>query len=218
MRLACRTSLHDARVSIIGLRPHMTIHRLWRWILNLYTNFHTNTLIEELSLQPFASAGSAFLYKNKEIKLVFVCEELLEQDKIYTLAHELGHIACDHVKEGCAWKANIQEEYEANEFAHYLLNPSVIDKTVIRISKHRLLATVLTISMFLALLSIPIISWRQRTSSYYGDYYVTETGQKYHAADCPAIRDKTNIHRLTIEEFESAKYEPCQICLADGAN
>jgi hypothetical protein len=51
--------------------------------------------------------------------------------------------------------------------------------------------------------------------TYYGEYYVTENGEKYHDEDCIYIKDKSNVHRLTIEEYESGEFEPCQICLLD---
>ena len=38
-------------------------------------------------------------------------------------------------------------------------------------------------------------------------------GNKYHEKDCIFVKDKTNVHRMTEEEFESGEYEPCRICL-----
>ena len=48
------------------------------------------------------------------------------------------------------------------------------------------------------------------------DLYRTETGDKYHVRDCMYIKDKTNVYRLTREEFDSGEYEPCGACKPNG--
>lgn len=50
---------------------------------------------------------------------------------------------------------------------------------------------------------------------YMDDLYRTETGSKYHLRDCMYIEDKTDVYRLTQEEFYSGKYEPCEACMPD---
>ena len=84
--------------------------------------------------------------------------------------------------------------------------------------RHKVVATIIAVILVLGITSIPIIRQIQLSKSYYGEYYVTENGEKYHTADCPVIKDKTNTHRLTNEEYESGKYEPCQICIQGGTN
>ena len=54
-----------------------------------------------------------------------------------------------------------------------------------------------------------------RNNSYYGEYYITENGTKYHEKDCMIIKDKNNTQRLTKSDYESGDYEPCQVCLPD---
>ena len=53
------------------------------------------------------------------------------------------------------------------------------------------------------------------TKDRYGKFLenLTSTGNKYHEEECIFVKDKTNTRRLTIEEFESGDYEPCDICL-----
>ena len=53
----------------------------------------------------------------------------------------------------------------------------------------------------------------EKEKHYYGTYYITESGNKYHERNCIFVKDKTNIRRMTVEEFESGEYEPCAICL-----
>ncbi len=51
--------------------------------------------------------------------------------------------------------------------------------------------------------------------NYYGEYYITDTGHKYHRADCIFVKNKENVRRLTEEEFFSGDYEPCEMCLPE---
>lgn len=180
---------------------------------------NAETLIRELGLESFARNGKSFVYRNNDVKLVFLCETMSAKEKLYAMAHELGHVYCGHLKNGaCCNEADMEEEHEANEFAHYLLHPGCYAKTVTRLYKHRVLAIIFAVVLILGIISIPVIRQIQLSKSYYGEYYVTENGEKYHIADCPVIKDKSNTHRLTIEEYESGAYEPCQICLQDGTN
>lgn len=186
---------------------------------NSANNRSTETLIQELGLLSFAQNSKSFVYKNRDIKLIFLCETMNVKEKIYALAHELGHVFCGHLNNHvCCNESNMEEEQEANEFAHYLLHPTWYAKTVISVYKHKVLAIVSAIVLILGIISFPVIRQIKLSKSYYGEYYVTDNGEKYHVADCPVIKDKTNTHRLTNEEYESEKYEPCQICLPDGPN
>ena len=46
--------------------------------------------------------------------------------KLYALAHELGHIFCNHFSTNSQSVSSVKEEREANEFAHYMLHPDLI--------------------------------------------------------------------------------------------
>ena len=108
---------------------------------------------------------------------------------------------------------DVQEEYEANEFAHFLINPGRWDKTIASVRKHKV-ATVLIAICVVALVAAGVIFSRiEKEKRYYGEYYITESGNKYHEKDCIYVKDKTNTHRMTVEEFESGEYEPCKMCL-----
>ncbi len=180
---------------------------------------NAETLIRELGLESFARNGKSFVYKNNEVKLIFLCETMSAKEKLYAMAHELGHVYCGHLKNGtCCNEADMEEEHEANEFAHYLLHPGWYARIMTGVYRHKVMATIIAVILVLGITSIPIIRQIQLSKSYYGEYYVTENGEKYHTADCPVIKDKTNTHRLTNEEYESGKYEPCQICIQDGTN
>ena len=61
-----------------------------------YSRYDTDSaiyqVIERLNLMPYALSGKAFAYRHNETKVVFVCEEMSASEKLYALAHELGHI------------------------------------------------------------------------------------------------------------------------------
>ena len=86
------------------------------------------SLIAELSVQKYVEASNAFTFQHRDIKLIFVYEALSEEEKRYALAHELGHIACGHMRRNKCSSDGIEDEFEANEFAHYLLHPSPVRK------------------------------------------------------------------------------------------
>ena len=173
------------------------------------------TLINELSIQSLISQGKAFVYQNNSVKLLFVCDQMTSAEKRYAIAHELGHIILGHLN-ACCNENNVEEEFEANEFAHYLLTPGMKHRFIIWFSSHKLIAIIIGLVITACFITIPIINQATIKKSYTaGEYYVTETGEKYHEKDCIFTKDKTNIHRLTQADFDSGKYEPCQICLPD---
>ena len=151
---------------------------------------------------------------NKNIKLIFINEKMDAEDKLYALAHELGHIRCGHLKNG-VHQTSVQEEVAANEFAHYLLHPPVSYKLKKWSSVHKSPIIVSLVIIMIAVIAMVIIHQVTLENSYYGEYYVTASGERYHEKDCITIKDKDNVRRLTQEDIDSGKYTPCQICLPE---
>ena len=170
-----------------------------------------STLIEQLGLQKLALENHAFLYANDSEKIVFVDEELSAKDKRYALAHELGHIVCGHVIVGAFDNGDFEQEHEANEFAHYLLNPSIDVLALAWAFEHKAAAILIAVVICLALGAIPVIKHYQ-DHKYHDYYYVTDGGTHYHLKDCVYIQGR-NAHRMTEDEFASGAYEPCKICI-----
>ena len=174
------------------------------------------SLIAELSVQKYVEASNAFTFQHRDIKLIFVYEALSEEEKRYALAHELGHIACGHMRRNKCSSDGIEDEFEANEFAHYLLHPSPVRKILNYSFCHKKAAVAITLSILLLLAGTILAVQTTQQKTYYGTYYVTDTGEKYHEKGCMTIAGKETVHRMTKEEFNSRQYSPCLVCLPEG--
>lgn len=173
----------------------------------------TETLISEFQLAVPVKTTNGFLYSNGDYRLIFINQDLADEEKKIVLSHELGHIVCKHLHSGQGIGFDVREEYEANEFSHFLLNPSVTQKTRQSAASHKkaVIAIILTVTLLIG--GIVTASVIKTQKSYYGEYYVTSTGSKYHKKDCVFVKNKANVRRLTKEEFESGDYSPCEMCL-----
>ena len=168
-------------------------------------------IIRKLKLVPYAKSGKAFAYQRGSTKLIFLCEELTADEKLYALAHEEGHILSGHFGSS----DSVEQEQMANEIAHYLLHPPLFVKLRIAILERKKLAIAILSVILCITIALITTSIIVRNNSYYGEYYITENGTKYHEKDCMIIKDKNNTERLTKAEFESGEYDPCQVCLPD---
>ena len=173
------------------------------------------TLLQTLNLIPYAESGKAFAYKCGKSKLLFICEEMTADEKLYALAHEEGHIAFGHLCNGACGGTAVEEEYVANEFAHYLLHPPLFLKFVITVKSNKKKALWIAIIALALAVIIPLTVNIIQSHSYYGEYYVSESGTKYHEKECMTIKDRSNIRRLTEKDYYSGDYEPCHVCLPD---
>ena len=171
------------------------------------------TVLNTLNLTAYAESGKAFAYKCGKSKLLFLCVEMSADEKLYALAHEEGHIIFGHLCNGACDGNAVEEEYVANEFAHYLLNPPLYMKVWVKILERKKIAIIAISAIGLLAVILIIAMAIHRNTSYYGNYYITENGTKYHEEDCMIIKDKANTRRLTEEDYASGEYEPCQVCL-----
>ena len=130
------------------------------------------------------------------------------------LAHEEGHIFLNHLSNNNVVGQDVKDEYNANEFAHFLLKSK--HKSSIRnvIGDYR--GAIITFVIILAVFVVGILLTAKSSSdSLPGEYYVTDTGKRYHKADCVFVKNKSNVHLMTEEEYAAGKYTPCQVCLPD---
>lgn len=182
---------------------------------HISNNESVRTLVDSLGLQEYVSHSKGFTYADKNYRIVFIHEDLNEEEKTKVLAHENGHIYLGHFSSSQVIGKDVQEEYEANEFSHYLQTDSVATKMQNGFIKHKKICLVVVAIALVLAIAVAIFGYIEKEKQYYGEYYITETGNKYHERDCIFVKDKNNTQRLTVEQFESGEYAPCATCLPD---
>ena len=157
-------------------------------------------LMDSMGLERYTEKGRALTVCWGSIHLVFVDSAMSENEKRLALAHELGHIISGHLFDPGEKDYNVEQEYEANEFAHYMLNPSPNLRALIWLRRRwKILAAVL------AAVLIGFLIWENADIG----YYVTKSGTKYHKRNCEYVRDRGNVKRI----FDISGYEPCSACI-----
>lgn len=176
-------------------------------------NSDVTDIIQNLELETLISERKGFTYADSKNRLVFVHEDLSADEKLSVLLHEEGHIFCGHIEENTYLGRDIQQEVEANEFAYCMQYPAVTDKVSFFVKKNKVWLSILAVILIVSLI---VFAWFMREKTFYGNYIITETGNKYHQSDCIHVKNKTNTSRLTVEQFESGEYEACKTCLPNN--
>lgn len=184
---------------------------------NIFNDENVAALLDALKLEEYCGRTKGFTYADSKRRLVFLHEDLSDDEKLMVLAHEEGHIYCNHFCSPPILGRDVVEEHEANEFAHYLLHQSVWQKVCHFIQKHKKATISAAIAVLLILVACIAYGEIKQEKRYYGEFYITSTGNKYHEKDCIFVKHKDNVERLTIEQFENGEYEPCDICLPHGS-
>ena len=86
-----------------------------------YSLNEKHNILSSLNLENYSQGCKAFSYNGNGLKLVFIRDDTSANEKTYALSHELGHIACGHMKGNGTSPLDVEEEREANEFAHYMI-------------------------------------------------------------------------------------------------
>ncbi len=180
---------------------------------NISNDENVQNLIDALKLNQNIVHSKGFTYANTNYRIVFINESLSDEEKLIVLSHEQGHIYLGHLATVSIIGRDVIEEYEANEFSHYLLNPGNTSKALLAVKTHKKAAIAAFLSLVLIIGAVCAICIVHSKNVYYGEYYITPSGTKYHTKDCSFVSDKKNLRRLTKEEYESGKYEPCQKCV-----
>ena len=171
------------------------------------------TVIERLELRETVRHSNAFLYVDNRYRLVFINEKLSADERKTVLAHEEGHYYLGHINQKTVPGRSVAEEFEANEFAHYLLKRSMMDKVRSWLADHRK-PVLLTLGTIAVLLAGFLLCKRYKDQQLYaGEYYVTMHGEKYHVKNCVTTEGHP-VRRLKKEEFDD--YEPCSVCIPEG--
>lgn len=180
-----------------------------------HPSVHLSELVQKLGVASYLSAGRAFAFQKRDIKLIFLCEQMDAEEKKYAMAHELGHIFSGHMQPGSSLEQSVLQEHEANEFAHELLYPPASVRFSVWMRQHRKLLLIVAALVVLTAGVVTGVVYARHQAAYVGDYYVTQSGERYHLETCPCIENRTNIRRLTKSDLESGQYTPCQICLPE---
>ena len=164
-------------------------------------NDSVNVLITVHSLEQYTSTGQSFTFVDSFNKLIFLNGSGSDKEKLIALAHETGHIICGHSPTNNIIGIDVANNVEADRFAGYLLGLGTggINKRILAI-----VAAVIVCAIIGG-----VIYW---LNSYYGEYYVTEFGEKYHLKDCMYVKNAEHPRRFTMADYYSGKYEPCQVC------
>ena len=166
---------------------------------------HTYDLLHKLNLYEVAEHTSCFTHAVNDNHLVFILEDLSDEDKISVLLHEEGHIFLEHIyKKGIISNTDIQKEDEANYFKWCVI------KELRKIKKQPVLiaACILLVTFISACMLVNSINSQNTTPD---TVYITESGDKYHRKGCYYI-EGNDVIAITKSEAESLDKEPCKVC------
>lgn len=175
------------------------------------------TVIHAFELEEMVARSRGFLFMDNNHRLVFLKEGLTEEEKCLVLAHEEGHYYLGHASGSAFIGRNVTQEFEANEFAHFLLQGSFKERIRDSAARHKkaIIAGVAAVAVGCGgvTASHEYEKYRER-QIYEGDNYVTMHGEKYHLKTCVTIEGHET-RRLTKEDVEAGTYEPCSVCQPD---
>lgn len=164
------------------------------------------TLLTALQLFDYAARQSAFTYQDPNLRIVFMQENLSEEEQMILLTHELGHILCGHLDQMRVTGpgAGVLQEQEANDFSARLM----------RYNRHRRRrritlwgAAVLAVAALAGVLLLTIPGGGADET-----VYLTQFGECYHRADCKFVVGKDSLTAVTVQQAEEGGYTPCTWC------
>lgn len=140
--------------------------------------------MDSLNLEQYVEHSKGFTYADKNRRLVFLHEDLSDNEKLVVLAHKEGHIYCNHFTTVPVIGKDVAEEHEANDFSHYILNQSLPQKFSNIVKRRKTCFLVGTIAVLVLIAGVVTLGIINTEKSYYGEYYITSTGNKYHEKEC----------------------------------
>lgn len=140
---------------------------------NISNSENVSDLLSALDLQALSERSKGFAYADSKFRLVFIHEGLSNAEKLMVLAHEEGHIYCNHLASAPVLGRDVTEEHEANEFAHYLLHRNVPQQISCYVKKHKRLCTCVAAAIILLIAGCFIGRGIYCDNTYYGEYYIT---------------------------------------------
>lgn len=165
------------------------------------------TLLTALQLFDYAARQSAFTYQDANFRIVFMQENLSQQEQMILLTHELGHILCGHLTQNriTGPGTGVLEEQEANDFAARLMRYNR------RCQPRRIAVWAAAGLAVLALVGALLLTMPKNSAN--ETVYLTQFGQCYHKADCKFVAGKDSITAVPVRQAEEGGYEPCSWCI-----
>lgn len=156
-----------------------------------------------------------FTFASEDFRYVFISDSLNNDDKIYLLLHEIGHIYLNHIEQNVILD-NVKFEKQANEFAFWI---------EIKLKKRKVFHKIIIILLALILsLSVGVFIYNSNSTNTNSNsvilndnndvYYITKTGDKYHTKDCRHIAGR-EITAVSIDDLKAMGYEPCEDCIKE---
>ena len=86
---------------------------------SIYNDSDVSNIIQALNLKDYILSNRGFTYANDKYRLVFINEDLSEEERIVLLAHEEGHIYCNHTTTNMIIGNDVLQEYEDIDYYYY---------------------------------------------------------------------------------------------------
>ena len=164
-------------------------------------------LLEMLKLT--FTGEKALVYKSDKLKYVFYDPALNEEDLLYVLLHECGHIELEHKT------VSMQNEAAAWNFAYIVKN---LHKKITGKILPVIISIIMTAAVFLFIpCSHNDVSSTKQIIQTSADgqsndtVYITATGSKFHSKDCIYVSNKKTMP-CTKENAETI-FQPCSACI-----
>ncbi len=180
----------------------------------LFNDGEVGALLRELELQEYVLGQNGFTFANRNHRIIFLNEDLSQDEQRLVLLHEQGHIFCGHMEELPIMGREVFHEQEANAFLFHMENPTFADRLhhFFRCHKRAVTAAVLLAAVLAVGCVATVLTVEQHLPSY-EQLLVVDGGSHYHQAGCISVKDRLATRSLTREEFESDLFSPCPVCL-----
>lgn len=179
------------------------------YTIALYDNEEEDALITEHDLDERVKIVHAFTIVDGNSKTVCVNSSLSAENKVYSIAHETGHIVLGHLDSEAIIVSSRLQEMEAEAFAYEVLTYKKSFKRFYLVLAILISALVLAFCISFVH-DVCVVETIDLSTQVNDIVYITPSGDKYHRESCMYVK-RTNSTAVT--EFEAKRtHEPCLVC------